>query len=81
MTEKLKPMDVYACMTVPFDVAAYCRGHRFAPEAVKLARAIKARDDAERAAAAADAAVDKAREGVREAVEAARKRMDGDQHA
>lgn len=42
MAEK---MDVYSDCRVPFDVAAYCRGHKFSPQAVTLARAVRTRDE------------------------------------
>jgi phosphohistidine phosphatase SixA len=43
----MKPMDIYSSeMTIPFDVAAYCRGHKLSVEAVNLSRAIKARQQA-----------------------------------
>lgn len=43
----MKPMDVYSsAMDIPFDVAAYCRGHKFSMEAVELGRAIRGRHQA-----------------------------------
>lgn len=81
MTEKLKPMDIYADMSIPFEVAAYCRGHKFAPEAVALTKAIKARKEAEAHLALAEGLLDRARDDVRAASERARVRMNGDAHA
>lgn len=41
-TEKLAPMDIYSSrMDIPFDVATFCRGHKFSVDAVNLARAIR----------------------------------------
>lgn len=80
-TAQLTPMDIYSDMSVPFDIAAYCRGHKYCPEAVNLTRAIKARKEAEDAARIADEKMDTSRELQRDAVDAVRKRMDGDQHA
>lgn len=48
MTDKLKPMDVYAWnMAVPVAVGIYCRQHKFSTEAVALARAIRAKGEAD----------------------------------
>lgn len=81
MTDKLKPMDMYADMSVPFDVAAYCRGHKFSPEAVRLTKALKARKEAEAHLALAEGLLDRARDDVRDACAQARVRMENDQHA
>lgn len=51
----LKPMDTYSYfMDTPFDVAAYCRSHKFSVEAVDLARAIASRRKAQLRIDAAD---------------------------
>ena len=52
-------MDIFsAYMDVPFDVAAYCRGHRHCPEAVNLMRAIKKRQDADQRLKSAELCVE-----------------------
>lgn len=79
--EQLKPMDVYSDMSVPFDVAAYCRGHRFCPEAASLTHAIKARNSAEDLVTQAERVLDDKRTELRAAIDAARKRMERDTHA
>ena len=37
----LRPMDIYATHEVDFNMAAYCRGHKFSVEAVNLARTLR----------------------------------------
>lgn len=76
----LKPMDVYADITIPFDVAAYCRGHRFCIEAVALTKAIKDKDSARSAVEVAERWLAAAEKKVDDAVTAARTRMDADKH-
>lgn len=69
-----KPLDVYSVdRTVPFDIAAYCRGHKFSIEAVNLRRAIEAKqtalnnvESAERALARADDMMQACIDSVRE---------------
>jgi hypothetical protein len=69
--EMLKPMDVYSSsMDIPFEVAAYCRGHKFSVEAVRLSRAIKARSLARIEQAAAEVAYDLANAEVHDAIKA-----------
>lgn len=76
MTAQLKPMDVYGDLSIPFDVATYCRGHKFTPEAVALTKAIKARDNARLAVIAAEKELDQAEAEVVHAVTRARERME-----
>ena len=74
-----KPMDVYsAYMDIPFDVAAYARGHKFCVEAVNLSRAIKHRQQADEEVRRAAALVDKTQDGFRVALEAMREKMKRD---
>lgn len=79
--EQLKPMDVYATMRVPFDIATYCRGHRFAPCSVNLTRALRAYDAAVAARKAAEADEEAASAAIDNAVAAARGIMESDQNA
>lgn len=73
------PMDVFSTyMDIPFDVAAYCRGHKFAVEAVALSRAIRARKEAERAVELAEIASDRVRREYDEALVAMRQKMEKD---
>lgn len=56
-----KPFDVYSSlMEIPFDAAAYCRLHKFAPASVELSRAIAAVHAARTQAQVAQDAVDAA---------------------
>lgn len=42
MKEILKPMDCYSSrMDISFEVAAYCRGRKYCPEAVNLRQTIE----------------------------------------
>ena len=74
----LKPMDVYSEMTIPFDVAAYCRGHKLCVQSVNLARAIERRKQAERALAVAESYLEAAEDAVREALASVREKMEKD---
>jgi hypothetical protein len=79
--EPLKPMDVYGDMTIPFDIAAYCRGHKYSQEAVDLARAIRRRAEMREAVAKAERELQNAESIVSLTIDKARRRMDGDAHA
>lgn len=74
----LKPMDVYADMRVPFEVAAYCRGHKFCGEAVALSKALREREAAQAAIKAAEKAFWRAEQAVDAAVQNAKQRLDSD---
>jgi len=72
----LKPMDTYSYfMDTPFDVAAYCRSHKFSVEAVDLARAIASRRKAQLRIDAADRDMAVALEEYDHAVEECRRNM------
>jgi hypothetical protein len=75
MSNSLK-MDVYSSMMVPFTVSAYCRGRKFAPEAVNLARALREKDAAETEIAVAQRKADEAEKLVVSAVKAVQARME-----
>jgi hypothetical protein len=67
---ELKPMDIYSSdISIPFQVAAYCRGHKFSVEAVNLARAIKTRDSARSLVLNAEKALDGAEARVRACIQ------------
>lgn len=39
------PMDIFSSdLAIPFEVAAYCRGHKLCVQTVGLSRALKARE-------------------------------------
>lgn len=77
MNEPLKPMDVYSSRRdIPFDVAAYCRGHKLSVEAVNYARAISKVHNAEQSLAAAEANVASAIDSMQAALEAVRAKME-----
>lgn len=73
--EQLKPMDIYSSSRVPFDVAAYLRGHKFSIVASDLTRALKTEDAAKEAMDRATATYEDAVEKRLKAVEAAQKEM------
>ena len=79
--EVLKPMDVYADMRASFEVGAYCRGHKFAPEAVALARSLRAIEAARQKVREAEAALEATEQHFTNCHEAARIRMENDRHA
>lgn len=64
-TQKL---DVYSDHMVPFDLAAWCRGRRFHPESVALARALQDKDAARKAVRDAEQALEAAEDAVRATV-------------
>lgn len=75
----LKPMDVYSSrMDIPFDVAAYCRGHKLSVEAVNYARAIAKAHAAELRIACAQKEADHAESEMRNALQAVRAKMKRD---
>ena len=61
-------MDVYSDHMVPFDVSAYCRQRPFAPAAVDLARALKAKNEADTALKKAEITLAREEQRVREAL-------------
>lgn len=81
-TEPLKPMDIYSSdMTIPFDIAAYCRGHKFCQEAVDLSKAIRRRTEMREAVAKAERELQNSENIVTVAIGNVRRRMEGDKHA
>lgn len=81
MSEKLTPMDRYSAMDIPFDIAAYCRGHKFSVQAVELTRAIGRRDGAKMQLENAERALEEAEADVKKALASVRQRMEDDPHA
>lgn len=81
MKEQLKPMDVYATRLVSFDIAAYCRGHKFSPQAVTLARALKTYSEAKEHLALAEEKLESAMNAINAASAAVREKMEADSHA
>ena len=81
MTDTLKPMDVYATHLVSFDLAAYCRGHKFSPAAVELTKALHNYKMKKNMALAADLALEQAQNNLSAALEAVRVKMENDPHA
>ncbi len=81
MKEQLKPMDVYATHLVSFDIAAYCRGHKFSPQAVTLARALKTYAEAKDQVALAEQKLEDAQNAISAASLAVREKMEADSHA
>lgn len=77
MSNTLRPMDVYSEMReVPFDVAAYCRGHRYSVEAVELAKAIRAAQRAEAVVREAEKSLDQASSNLQDALSRVRLKME-----
>lgn len=74
----LTPMDVYAEMTVPFDVAAWCRGRRLCVETVELRRALNDRRNAREILAQAERDLAQCEEGVAHRIHDVRQRMERD---
>lgn len=73
--DTLEPMDVFGRLTVPFDVAAYCRGHKFKQVCVDLAAALRDEDSAKLSLSLAEKRVEKAQQKVKDAIEKAREAM------
>lgn len=74
-----KPMDIYSSrMDIPFDMAAYCRGHKFSIEAVELSRALKVVSTAEIQLAEAQKFVDAAMLRLAQAKSAVESKMSRD---
>lgn len=80
MNTPLKPMDIYADMEVPFDIAAYCRGHKFCVQAAALTKALHERDNAKAEIDMAEKRLDAARVVLKDRIAAVRVRMEGDIH-
>lgn len=78
MSAQLKPMDVYSEITTPFDIAAYCRGHKLSLQAVRLSRAITSRRQAEKEVRDAEARLEAAEKLQADAVAAVREKMKKD---
>ncbi len=75
--EILGKMDVYSTyMDIPFDIAAYCRGHKYSPEATNLARAIRSRQLADEAIKMAEKQHDDALKLISKSIERVREKME-----
>ena len=74
--KQLPKMDVYGDYRTPLPVAIFCRGHKYCPEAVALARAIRDEDAAADAVRLAENALEAAREYRRNCVTLATQRME-----
>jgi hypothetical protein len=75
----LKPMDVYSSrMDIPFNVAAYCRGHKLSVEAVNYAKAIQAAHAAKLAEEDAQRRLGQAEMAMLQALQAVLDKMERD---
>lgn len=61
-------MDVYSDHMVPFDLAAWCRGRKFNPKAVALAKALNEKETARAGVLAAERRLDASEAAVKAAV-------------
>ena len=80
-TEKhmnLTPMDVYTAYEIDFNMAAYCRGHKYSPEAVELARALRAKKAAEMSVRMAEQEVERCKARLNDAVSKMKMKMERD---
>lgn len=73
MTAKL---DVYSDLAVPFDIATWCRGHKFSPAAVEIARSLKRRDELRAKLAELESQIEAEEAGLAALVQTAREKMD-----
>lgn len=74
-----KPMDVYSStFEIDFNTAAYCRGHKYSVEAVKLAQAIRQKKAAEDLVANAENLLAQKRQELSAALEAVQEKMKRD---
>lgn len=79
MTEMLQALDVYSSrMEIPFDVAAYCRGHKLSVEAVNYARAIRRLNEADAFVLEAEKLAEAEKINTKAALTAIRKKMERD---
>lgn len=79
MNEPLSAMDVYSSrMSLPFDLAAYCRLHKHSVEAVNYARAIRAATIAADGLLASQRLSDEAEKRLEDAMQAVRDKMERD---
>lgn len=76
--EKLKPMDVYSELSVPFELAAYCRGRKLSVEAVNLSRALVRLTSAREAARKAEVLLENAEKDVAVKLDQVRLKMERD---
>lgn len=73
------PMDVYSStFEIDFNTAAYCRGHKYSPEAVKLAQAIRQKKAAEDLVRNAENVLHEKREALSNALQAVQEKMKRD---
>lgn len=71
------PMDIFSSdLAIPFELAAFCRGHKLCIQTVNLARAIKAKEAAWANVKAADSAMAEAQEALDSAMVDVRTKMD-----
>lgn len=76
MTDKLKPMDIYAQMDVPFSIAAFCRQFRLTRAAIDLTAALTGRNAARARVAEAERQLEQSEAAVRAAIAAAQTKME-----
>lgn len=74
----LRPMDIYSTHEIDFNMAAYCRGHKFSIEAVRLAKAIRNEQETRRQLAHAEMLLDSALESLKAAKAAVHAKMERD---
>lgn len=72
----MKPMDVYSEMTIPLDIAIYCRTHRFSIESVELSRAIRKRQQANQSLQLAEKLLEQTEVLVSGRIQAVREQME-----
>lgn len=73
MTAKL---DVYSNLQVPFDIAVWCRGHKYSPTAVDIARSLKRQEALKQQLADIEDQIEREEEGLQSLVHTAREKME-----
>ena len=71
----LSPMDIYATHKVPFDLATYCRGHKFSLAAVELSKALKEMERVGKLVSELEAMNEHAQDRLDNALKEVRKKM------
>mgnify|MGYP000143149130 CR=1 FL=1 len=75
----MRKMDIYSSsLDIPFNVAAYCRGHRLSIEAVNLSRAIQQRESAKALVAQAERLLEEKESALRAALQDVNAKMQRD---
>lgn len=75
--DKTKAIDVFSWrMDIPFDVAAYCRGHKFSVEAVALNQAIRLVEQKENDVTQAERAAEAALANLKACIENVKQKME-----